>query len=234
MASPSVLKNPSGLRVVMTLTLVTGIAAMLLAVVDGLTREKIAEAQLAAKVAALRSLLPEFDGNPFQSGVELRLKADKPKDADKTSDTASDDEGELPIKLELNPDDADPAVCAKGAFCVYQARKGDTTVGYGIETWTKLGYSGLIKLLVIVDPEGTIIDVRTLEARETPGLGTKADEEPFRSQFKGKRLGSYGFAVTKDGGQVEAITSATITSRAYATAIADALVAFVVFKEVQQ
>lgn len=223
MASPSVLKNPSGLRVVMTLTLVTGIAAMLLAVVDGLTREKIAEAQLAAKVAALSELLPPFDGNPFQTGVELRHAA-----------PTAGAGGGVAASFEVNDADTNPALCGKKAFCVYEARKGDTIVGYGIETWTKRGYSGLIKLLVVVDPKGAIADIRTLEARETPGLGTKADEEPFRSQFRGEALGTFGFAVTKDDGDVEAITSATITSRAYATAIRDGLQALAAFKEVQQ
>jgi Na+-translocating ferredoxin:NAD+ oxidoreductase subunit G len=221
MASPAVLKNPSGLRVVLTLTLVAGVAAMLLAVVDGLTREKIAEAQLAAKVEALSSLLPAFDGNPFQAGVEFERQLEKGADSESAT-------------FAPKADDLDPAVCAKGAFCVYEAKKGETIVGYGLETWTKLGYSGLIKLLVIVDPAGAVVDVRTLEARETPGLGTKADEEPFRGQFKGKRLGAYRFAVTKDGGEVEAITSATISSRAYATAIHDGLKALKVFQAAKE
>ncbi len=216
MASPAVLKNPSGLRVVLTLTLVAGVAAALLAVVDGLTREKIAEAQLAAKVEALSTLLPAFDGNPFQAGVEL----------ERTS-PGTDDKAAV---YAVNSADEDPAACARDAFCVYTAKKGEAIVGYGLETWTKLGYSGLIKLLVIVGPKGAVVDIRTLEARETPGLGTKADEEPFRTQFKAKRLGAYRFAVTKDGGEVEAITSATITSRAYATAIRDGLQALKAFK----
>ena len=223
MASASVLKNPSGLRVVVTLTFVTGIAAMLLAVVDGLTREKIAEAQLAAKVEALSALLPAFDGNPFQAGVELLHGAATPGAG----------EGDSP-SFTVNGADANPASCGKKAFCIYEAQKGDVTVGFGIETWTKRGYSGLIKLLVVVDPAGVIVGVRTLEARETPGLGTKADEEPFRSQFTGKALGSYRFAVKKDDGDVEAITSATISSRAYSTAIRDGLQALAAFKEQRQ
>ena len=208
------MKNPSGLRVVVTLTAITAIAAALLAVVDGLTREKIAQAQLQAKVDALQALLPPFDNTP-QANPFQRVSAFF----------------EVEGAWRVAKDGANPAACPKGAFCVYTARAGEEVVGYGVETWTKKGYGGLIKLLVVADARGAILDFRTLAAKETPGLGTKADEPGFRDQFAGKALGGFGFEVKKDGGDVEAITSATISSRAYSEAIAKGLEAIHQAKE---
>jgi len=204
------MKNPSGLRVVATLTGIAAIAAALLAVVDGLTREKIAQAQLAAKRGALEALLPPFDNDPF-ARVDAFLEVD----------------GEQRVAK----DDANPAACPKEARCVYTARKGDAVVGYGVETWTKRGYGGLIKLLVVTDAQGAILGFDTLAAKETPGLGTKANEPEFMGQFTGKALGAFRFDVLKDGGEVEAITSATISSRAYSEAIRAGLEAVKAAKE---
>jgi electron transport complex protein RnfG len=66
----------------------------------------------------------------------------------------------------------------------------------------------------------TVVCYRTLSASETPGLGTKMNDPSFASQFAGRSAA--GLAVTKDGGEIEAITAATITSRAVCRAIAHA------------
>ena len=66
----------------------------------------------------------------------------------------------------------------------------------------------------------TVISYKVLAASETPGLGMKLKTPEFADQFKGKDGTS--LKVKKDGGEIEAITSATITSRAVCKAIADA------------
>lgn len=81
------------------------------------------------------------------------------------------------------------------------------------------GYSGLIRIMLGVDASGRIHGVYILEHRETPGLGSKICNPEFLDQFKGKSLRNFTFAVEKDGGDVDAVTSATISSRAVTEAL---------------
>lgn len=107
------------------------------------------------------------------------------------------------------------------------ALKGADTVGIAIETYTQKGFSGLIRAMVGFKPDGTIIDVVHLEHKETPGLGDKVEKKKssWSDQFKGKNPDEFVLKVTKDGGNVDAITAATITSRAYSDAINRAFLA---------
>ncbi len=68
-------------------------------------------------------------------------------------------------------------------------------------------------------PDGTIINITVLEHKETPGLGTKMTEPSFKDQFMDKNPVEYELKVKKDGGPVDAITAATISSRAYCDAV---------------
>ena len=86
--------------------------------------------------------------------------------------------------------------------------------GAAVEISGDKGYSGEIKVLLAVSAAGEIYDYSVLAHQETPGLGNKIGEPFFRRQFKGKRLGSYKWKVKKDGGDVDGITAATISSRA--------------------
>jgi len=92
-------------------------------------------------------------------------------------------------------------------------------IGVAVNTYTNVGYSGLIKLMVGFKPDGTITNVEVLEQKETPGLGTKMSTPKFKDQFMGKNPDNYKLMVTKDGGDVDAITAATITSRAFCDAV---------------
>lgn len=92
-------------------------------------------------------------------------------------------------------------------------------VGAAIETYTNMGFSGLIRLMVGFKPDGEIVSVAVLEHKETPGLGTKMADSPFKDQFIGRNPGNFKLQVKKDGGEVDAITAATITSRAYCDAL---------------
>ena len=82
------------------------------------------------------------------------------------------------------------------------------------------GFGGDIKMMVGIDNDGVIQGVRILEHAESAGLGAKSTEPEFYTQYDG--LSSGGLAVQKDGGDIVAITGATITSRAVTSGVNDA------------
>ena len=96
---------------------------------------------------------------------------------------------------------------------------GDT--GYVITTTDKDGYGGDIQVSVGIQSDGTVTGVSFLSLCETAGLGMKAKEDSFSSQFAGKQVES--FEVTKTGAtsdnQIDAISGATITSSAVTSAV---------------
>jgi Na+-translocating ferredoxin:NAD+ oxidoreductase subunit G len=102
---------------------------------------------------------------------------------------------------------------------IYPAKKNGELVGLAVRTYSKKGFSGQISLMAGFKPDGTIINITVLEQKETPGLGTKMAESGFKDQFTGKNPVSFSVRVKKDGGQVDAITAATISSRAFCDAI---------------
>ncbi|MBQ5637722.1 MAG: RnfABCDGE type electron transport complex subunit G [Alistipes sp.] len=109
---------------------------------------------------------------------------------------------------------------------VHTAKSGEAIVGYAVETMTKSGFSGVVKLMVGFLPDGTINNVNVLQQAETPGLGTKMCDEgnPLLAGVKGQQA-TGTFKVKKDGGEVDALTAATISSRAYLEAVNRACVA---------
>ena len=101
------------------------------------------------------------------------------------------------------------------------------TLGAAVET-TTLGFGGDLKVLVGFNPKGEILGYTLLEHAETPGLGAKADKW-FQKGEKGDIIGknpAEPLTVSKDGGQVDAITASTITSRAFLLAVNNAYKAF--------
>ena len=90
------------------------------------------------------------------------------------------------------------------------------------------GFGGDLKVLVGFDPDGKILGYTLLEHAETPGLGAKADRW-FQQGEKGDIIGkspAEPLTVSKDGGQVDAITASTITSRAFLKAVNNAYNAY--------
>ena len=116
---------------------------------------------------------------------------------------------------------------------LYTARQGEEVLGTAVETFTNDGFSGEFKLMVGFSPDGSITDIAVIKHAETPGLGDKMerDKSDFHVQFMGKHPDSFNLAVTKDRGDVDAITASTITSRAYCDAI---LRAYAAFQETQK
>ncbi len=110
----------------------------------------------------------------------------------------------------------------------YPGMKGDEPVGTAVETFTNLGFSGEIKVMVGFLPDGTINDVAVLEHKETPGLGDKMERKKseWSVQFQGKNPETFRLSVKKDGGDVDAITASTISSRAFCDAVARAYETF--------
>lgn len=108
-----------------------------------------------------------------------------------------------------------------GAAIVYTAEKGGSAVGYAVETFTNNGFSGLIKLMVGFLPDGTINGIQVLQHAETPGLGSKMEEpgNVLTASFEGNNPANLKMSVRKDGGDIDALTASTITSRAYVEAV---------------
>jgi len=102
---------------------------------------------------------------------------------------------------------------------VYPAKMNNEVVGYAVNTYSKKGFSGDINLMAGFRPDGTIISITVLQQKETPGLGTKMTDPLFKDQFNDKNPSLFSLKVKKDGGQVDAITSATISSRAFCDAV---------------
>ena len=115
------------------------------------------------------------------------------------------------------------AVTERDSLTVYPAKKDGKWVGSAVESFTKNGFSGLIRVLVGFDTEGKLYNYSVLEHNETPGLGTKMEEwfrqDKNRQNIIGREMPKGILKLTKDGGDVDAITAATISSRAFLEAV---------------
>ncbi len=183
-------KESSFINMVLTLFLVTLLASTALALVYKTTRGPIAEAKRLKKMNAIGEVVPAFDNDP---GAEV-------------------------FKLGSGKD----------TLFFYRARMGDDIAGIAVESYTHLGFSGLVRIMVGFKPDGSICDISVLEHAETPGLGDKMVKSKsfdkttglsWSSQFKDKNPENFRLQVKKDGGDVDAITAATISSRAFCDAV---------------
>jgi electron transport complex protein RnfG len=114
---------------------------------------------------------------------------------------------------------------------VYLAKRGGEPVAVILPVLAKEGYTGPIRLIVGIAPDGRILGVRVVEHKETPGLGDKIDikKSDWILGFNGRSLGNpdqAGWQVKKDGGEFDALTGATITPRAVVKAVHAALMFF--------
>jgi electron transport complex protein RnfG len=179
---------------------VAAAAAVVLSLVEGHTRPLIELARQAERKQALEMVLPPFDNRPLETSRPVVLSGG-------------------------------------GEATLYTATRGSELVGRALELSTTEGYGPRIDLLVAADARGSVSGVYILGHQETPGLGAKMTRgqtgwkdpqsipgRPFILQFAGASLGSFDFRVRSEGGQVDAITASTITSRAVSRAIERALV----------
>lgn len=128
-------------------------------------------------------------------------------------------------QLTVSKTDTVKTTDAKGKDQIYIIYNNEK--GAAVES-TAMGFGGQLKVLVGFDNDGNILGYTLLEHQETPGLGAKADQW-FQKGQKGDIIGktpSSPLTVSKDGGQVDAITASTITSRAFLLAVNNAYNAY--------
>ncbi len=114
----------------------------------------------------------------------------------------------------------------KDKLSLYPIRQDNHMHSVAIKTFSDNGFGGRIELIVGFFLDGTINKYKVISHRETPGLGTKIAEEKFSSQFEGINPGAGHFKVKQDGGEIDAVTAATISSRAVIDAIQKAYDAY--------
>lgn len=113
-------------------------------------------------------------------------------------------------------------------YKIYPATQGEKAIGAAVEASAN-GFGGALTVLVGFDTEGNIIDYSLLSHTETPGLGSKAADwfkKGAKGDITGKNPGEKTLSVTKDGGEIDAITASTITSRAFLQAVNNAYAAY--------
>ena len=114
------------------------------------------------------------------------------------------------------------------SFAIYPATKEGQYIGAAVEA-ISMGFGGELKVLVGFDAQGNILDYSVLQHAETPGLGSKSVDwfkKGIAGDITGMNPGQGELTVSKDGGQVNAITASTITSRAFLAAVNKAYAAF--------
>jgi electron transport complex protein RnfG len=113
------------------------------------------------------------------------------------------------------------AIEGNDSLVCYPIRVDNQLVATAIKTYSDKGFSGRFYIMVGLDTKGVIINTSVLEHAETPGLGDKMEKKKstWSDQFSDKDPATYKLSVTKDGGDVDGITAATISSRAFCEAI---------------
>lgn len=186
-------KESSLMTLMLSLTIITIVAASALAAVYSMTKDPIEQSKLAKKNNAIQLVLPGFDGS--KGKIE-------------------------PIKFAIDGED--------DSLTVFLAIIDNAIYGAAVETFTNKAFSGRFDIMVGFDEEGKVLGTEVLKHNETPGLGDKIDKSKndFSLQFISRKLDGTPLKVKKDGGDVDAITAATISSRAFCDAVDRAFVAF--------
>ena len=100
---------------------------------------------------------------------------------------------------------------------VYKATKDGADAGYCVQV-NPTGFGGALTMIVGINADGTVAGAKVTAHAETPGLGAKSQDAEWIAQYAGQPADG-SLAVTKDGGTINAITGATITSRAVTTGV---------------
>ena len=107
---------------------------------------------------------------------------------------------------------------AKDSIEIYTGMMDGMSIGTAVIGSTEKGYNGLVKIMVGFNFDESIKNIVVLEQKETPGLGTKIKGEKFIKQFRGKKPSEFNLKPKKDGGDIDALAGATITTRAFGEA----------------
>lgn len=168
------------LMLVVVLGLITFVCALLLGVINSVTKDKIEQNGIETRNQAMSEIIPDAEF------ADVEVPADFATPADKNQPVVSG---------------------------VYKATLDGADAGYCVEVNPK-GFGGALKMIVGINQDGTVAGIKVTEASETPGLGAKAQSDKnWIAQFAGQPADG-SLAVSKDGGTINAITGATITSRA--------------------
>jgi electron transport complex protein RnfG len=184
---------PEPVKMIVVLTVIAGLAGLGLSFVDRSTAPLIASNERQFTLRSINKAIPRTD-TPDPCGS-----------FDPAFDNAPDED----------------AVCVAG-FKVYRARKGQEPLGLAIESVGDEAYSGTILVLVGLDLTGRTTGIEVLRHGETPGLGALITECRWRRQLVGKAPGEMEWKVRKDGGDVDQLSGATISSRAMLDAVTKA------------
>lgn len=129
--------------------------------------------------------------------------------------------------------DADTFKPIDGKEGWHAAIKGGQVVAYVVPAQSK-GYGGNIDMLAAVTPEGKVMDFKVLKHNETPGLGDKMVEPKFRQQFANKDAKDMEVVKVPTDKNIQALTGATITSRAVTKGIREAVEGVAVYSASQK
>jgi Na+-translocating ferredoxin:NAD+ oxidoreductase subunit G len=176
-------------NMVLSLFLICAVMSAALASVYLLTKEPIANTDRKKINDAISQVVPAFDNIP------------------------GDDMYKVAIMETID------GVAVTDSIELYPAYVKGKLAGTAIKSYTKKGFSGFISVMVGILPDGKIFNTKVMEQKETPGLGSKMNDALFHDQFNGKDPAEFTLAVKKDGGDVDAITAATISSRAFCDAL---------------
>ncbi len=199
-------KKLSFVNMTLVLFLVTLIASTALGFVYELTKAPIAQAKLAKEQKAIMEVVPVDSSAIGNVDIEKNvLYINKEKNTIVTNEKIAKNGGK-----------------AIDSLIFFKVKSGEELKGVAVKTFTEKGFSGRIQLMVGFLPNGTIHKIAVLSHKETPGLGTKMDGE-FKEQFKNldiSKLPDKELHVTKSGeaDRIDAITAATISSRAFCDA----------------
>lgn len=114
----------------------------------------------------------------------------------------------------------------KDKLIMYPARKNGKLTSIAIKSYTNSGFGGRIEIMTGFNVSGSIKSFKVISSNETPGLGSKVDEPKFKEQFVDFYPHRQILKVKQDGGEIDAVTAATISSRAILRAIERAYDAF--------
>lgn len=183
--------NKNIIKDALVLTLITLMAGLLLGFVYEITKEPIAKQNEITKQKAYKSVFSEADSFETQNSDGSKSLASIGFESETVDETAN-------------------ALDANG-----------NVLGFVYTITTSEGYGGDITITLGIDNDGTVKGVEFLTLSETAGLGMKAKEDSFKSQFVGKSVEK--FAYTKNGSvndnEIDAISGATITTSAVTNAV---------------
>ena len=114
---------------------------------------------------------------------------------------------------------------------LYPAKEKGVTTSVAIKSYSNNGFGGKIELIIGLLMDGTVTGYKVIQQNETPGLGTKITEAKFSGQFVGLNAHKSNFELSKNGGEIDALTGATISSNAVVEAVKKAVTAFTNFAE---